>query len=316
MLVTGGAGFIGRHAVLALARQGYEVHATTRRSGPPPVEGVRWHRADLLEPADVARVLEVARPSRLLHAAWLARPGSHGDPENARWVEASLGLLRRFHEGGGKRAVLVGSCFEYDWDRGYCVEAQTPLRPSTVYGTCKQAFGDVARAYGEATGLSTAWARVFLVYGPHENPRRLVPAVATSLLRGEPALCSHGEQVRDYLHVEDVAGALAALVGSAVTGAVNVASGEPVALKDVIRLVAEEVGRPDLVRLGARPTAPNDVPFVLANVDRLREEVGWSPTYSLREGVAQTVRWWRDELADELSPAPALADPAAPAVPA
>ena len=294
--MTGGTGFIGRHALATLTRLGYEVHATTRSEAPPEAP-VQWHRADLLDEADVSRVVEAVRPSHLLHLAWDVTPGQYqSDPANLDWVRASLHLLRAFHEAGGARAVLAGTCFEYDWTAGYCVEDATPLRPSTLYGTAKQALGDLARAYGAACDLSVAWGRVFLLYGPGENPRRLVPSVATSLLAGEPALCSHGEQVRDLLHVEDVAGALAALVGSEATGAFNIASGRPVALKDVIGTVASAVGRPDLVRLGARPAAKNDTPLVVASTARLRDEVGWRPTHTLETGLAATVEWWRGEL--------------------
>jgi nucleoside-diphosphate-sugar epimerase len=137
---------------------------------------------------------------------------------------------------------------------------------------------------------------VFLLYGPDETESRLVPSVVTSILRGEPALCSEGTQLRDLLYVADVADAFAALLASDVTGAVNVASGEPVRLRDVACNIAERLGRPELLRLGARPTPAGDPPVLTARVDRLRTEVGWAPSRTLDEGLDETIRWWAERL--------------------
>jgi nucleoside-diphosphate-sugar epimerase len=93
--------------------------------------------------------------------------------------------------------------------------------------------------------------------------------------------------------VADVAGAFAALLDGGVEGAVNVGSGEPVALKDVVRELGERVGRPELVRLGALPAAPNDPPALVADVSRLRGEVGWRPAFGLGRGLDDAVAWWR-----------------------
>jgi nucleoside-diphosphate-sugar epimerase len=121
--------------------------------------------------------------------------------------------------------------------------------------------------------------------------------VVQSLLRGEPARCSHGNQIRDFLHVEDAAAAFVALLDAeTVAGAVNIASGRPVALKDLIGSIAVELGREDLIRLGAVPAQANEPPLLLADVARLRDEVGWQPRYTLETGLAQTVEWWRRAL--------------------
>src|SRR5262249_55949600 len=111
ILVTG-AGFIGWPCLEKLVGQGVEVHALTR-TGPCPA-GVHAHRLDLMDSAEVANLLAQTQPSHLLHLAWITTPGQYvTSPENLAWVEASLRLLRLFAQNGGRRAVLVGSCFEY-----------------------------------------------------------------------------------------------------------------------------------------------------------------------------------------------------------
>lgn len=292
VLLTGATGFVGRNALAPLRERGFEVHAVSRSPGPDAADA--WHRADLLEPGEAERVLAEVRPSHLLHLAWFAVHREYWrSTENLRWVEASLRLLRGFRESGGERAVLAGTCAEYDWSHGRCVEGETPLRPRGLYGVAKDALRRVVEAYAAETGLSAAWGRIFFLYGPHEHRERLVASTALALLRGDPAEATDGRQARDFLHVEDAASALAALLDSFVEGAVNVGSGEARAVRELVAALGQTAGRPELVRLGARAAAPGEPSLLVADVRRLREEVGWSPRRSLEQGLAETLAWWR-----------------------
>jgi nucleoside-diphosphate-sugar epimerase len=184
--------------------------------------------------------------------------------------------------------VLGGSCAQYDWIGDELLsEANTPRRPATLYGRAKQEAAEIL----EASGLSTATALLFFPYGPHERPERLVPSVTRRLLAGEEAPTSSGTQVRDFIHVSDCGGALAALVDSDVTSSVNVGSGDGTSVAAVAEAVARIVGRPELLRLGALPG--DNATSVVAAVDRLRDEVGFTPRLSLEEGLRDAVDWWR-----------------------
>jgi nucleoside-diphosphate-sugar epimerase len=136
---------------------------------------------------------------------------------------------------------------------------------------------------------------VFFLYGPHEPPQRLVPSVIRALLAGEPAECSSGEQRRDFLYVEDVADALVAITESGVTGPVNVGSGVSIAVRDLVARIAEEQGGAASIRWGVRPAAEGEPPLVVADVGRLRREVGWQPRWDLKAGLRRTVQWWADQ---------------------
>jgi nucleoside-diphosphate-sugar epimerase len=296
VLVTGATGFVGRHALRPLAERGFAVHAVTGRRPPPELEDLAvWHRADLLEPGGAERVIDAARPTHLLHLAWYAEHGEFWDSlENVRWVEASLHLLLRFAAAGGERAVVAGTCAEYDWSRSPLSEADSPLAPATLYGAAKHGLHVVAAALADRAGFELAWGRIFFVYGPHEDSRRLVASVARALARGERAPSSHGRQLRDFLNVEDLADAFAALAAADVTGAVNVAAGTSVSIREVVELLGELSGRPDLVELGALPARPGDPDELSADVRRLRDEVGWRPRRSLEDGLRATLEWWRE----------------------
>ena len=117
-----------------------------------------------------------------------------------------------------------------------------------------------------------------------------MPSVVRALSRGEIARCTHGRQVRDFLHVEDAASAFAALLDGAVEGPVNVASGTPVTVREVVLAAARCLGAADRVEFGALPAPPDEPPFLVADVGRLAREVGWSPSFGLEGGLEKTVR--------------------------
>ena len=299
VLLTGATGFIGRHVVGELVDRGYEVHAVTQRPSPPTRNGISWHRADLLDPATPTALVEKTKPTHLLHLAWYAEPGAFWTSgANVLWLEASLRLVRAFVAAGGHRAVVAGSSAEYDWTAaGRCSEQLTPVAPATLYGQCKASLHAVADRFCRTSGLpAPGWGRVFFLYGPHEHPDRLVSSVAKALLEARPALCTDGRQVRDFLFSVDVAGAFAALLDSDVEGPVNIASGTPVTVADEARLVARATGGEDLLQLGAVSARAGDPPYLVAEVGRLRDEVGFVPRFTVEEGIRASVDWWRQTL--------------------
>ncbi|GJL66089.1 MAG: hypothetical protein NPIRA05_10600 [Nitrospirales bacterium] len=216
--------------------------------------------------------------------------------DNFRWVQATLTLMQVFVESGGERMVMAGTCAEYDWRYGYCSESVTPLFPQSVYGTCKNALCTMVDALTKKTGVHAAWGRIFYLYGPHEHPERLVPFVIRSVMQRVRVPCSHGNQIRDYLHVEDVADAFVSLLKSNVTGVINIGSGCPTSLKSIIYRIAKDLDGENLIELGAKPTPVGDPPFLVADVARLTHELGWHPKYDLARGLEQTVNWWRHQL--------------------
>jgi len=316
VLVTGAGGFIGRSSLAPLSEAGFEVHGVLSPGG---MRGARaggrftdraarlpgeFHRADLLDAREIDSLIGIVRPTHLLHFAWIATPGEYWrSAENYRWLAASTHLLDVFQAGGGVRAVMAGSCAEYDWSRaGVCNERTTPLAdglsPSgaTPYAECKIALSRVLEEFGRAQGLSTAWGRIFFQFGPREDPRRLVSSVIVDLLSGREAACTPGTQVRSFLHVDDVGAAFAALLGADVEGAVNVGSGERITIAELLGRIAERIGRRDLIKLGARPMPASEPPLLVPDIGRLRAEVGFEPRWTLDAGLDDTIRWWRAAL--------------------
>jgi len=294
VLLTGASGFIGSHCVAPLLERGYEVHALAGRSSLDEINGVAWHRADLLHGSKA--LVDEVKPSHLLHCAWYVVPGKlFSSSENFAWVTASMDLLRNFVEKGGRRAVICGSSYEYALQHGYCSEKLTPLAPATVYGACKHALHSMAGALASSSNLSLAWARIFFLYGPREHPDRLVASVIRSLLQSEPARCSHGMQLRDYLHVQDAANALVAVLDGSVEGAINVCSGQATAVREIVSRIGTILQKPELIQLGAIPVRADDTPLVVGDNARLVAEAGWQPEFDLESGLRNTIDWWKQQ---------------------
>ena len=279
VLVTGATGFIGRHTLPHLAEAGYEVHAIGSRD------------ADLLDQRARRELIARLKPTHLLHLAWYVPPGKYWTSlENVRWLEASLDLILAFAAEGGQRIVSAGTCAEYSWDGdGLCREDETPIQPAGLYPASKDALRRMQESIASQLGFTQAWGRIFYLYGPYEPDGRIVPAVIRSVLAGEPARCSPGTQIRDFMYVDDVARAFATLLDSNHQGAVNIGSGIPVTIAELAQTAARAAGRPDLLQLGALPAREGEPSRLLADTTRLAS-LGFQPRFGLERGMAATVR--------------------------
>ena len=294
VLITGATGFIGRHVLHHLTRNGMTPIALSSSVRPERDDGVETVHADLSDEEQTRAAVRDAEASHLIHLAWQGvQAGLWSSPHNLHWVQRSMVLIDAFVEAGGHRMVVSGSCGEYDWSAGLCQEEVTQLRPSTIYGKCKNALHQLASAYCETRSVSLAWGRAFFVYGPGEHPSRLTSSVVESLASGEPALCSHGNQLRDYIHVDDLAEGYVTLLRSNCEGAYNLATGEAIRVRDLIYGLADALDARDLVRLGARQAAAHEPPLIFADMTKTNRDLDWRPKFSLEEGCRDVVSQFR-----------------------
>ena len=301
ILLTGTTGFIGSHLARLLVREGQTVFAVIRPGSN------RWRVHDLLDKLTVlefdltdtealSEQLRIVQPEMCIHLAWRGwSDGAAAADANISSLSVSLNLMRLIGNAGCRRFIATGTCLEYDMTTQPLSE-RTPLRSNNLYGTCKSALLRAAEQYSLLCGLRVAWPRIFYFYGSHEDERRLVPSVVLSLLQGELAKTTAGEQVRDYLHVEDIASALWAVAQSDLTGPINVASGTTVTVRDLIQRIAQIVDRTELLRLGALPYRQDEPMVIRTDATLLRRGLGWSPHYDLDRGLRQTIDWWKTRL--------------------
>jgi UDP-glucose 4-epimerase len=300
VLVTGGSGFLGGHLVRALLARGDQV-TVLDRAGTAPSDGVAVVAADLLE-ADVAPLLADGRFHGVFHLAGnvevplsVERP----DLDLALNAETTLRLLEALRCAAPQTALLLASTAAIygEAPEGPCAESQPPA-PVAPYGASKWVAESYVALYARRFGLRTRRARIFSMYGP--GLRKHVVHDLIAKLHRDPerlSVLGDGEQVRDFIYVEDAVAALLR-ISDASPGegeAVNVARGEPVRVADLVHAVCRACGAaPRLEFVGGE--GPGRSRRWLADVARLTA-LGHRSQVPLAEGLARTVAWYRETAA-------------------
>jgi nucleoside-diphosphate-sugar epimerase len=304
VLLTGAGGFIGSHVAQRLAGTGHEVLAmlmpdeSAARLGEVAdaltIGRCNLGRCNLADRNAVEESVADWQADAAVHLAWYAVPGKYWSAaENIDHADYTMRFLATLTRHGCRRFVGVGSCAEYDWSHEWLHEDRTPCVPRTLYGAAKHAVYLMAYRYCQLKGISFAWARLGFTFGPREAPGRLVSDVARGLVVGEDVECTSGEQERDFLYVEDMASAIASLLESDVRGAVNVASGSVVRVREIVARLSAIIGGSGRPLLGARQSDPGGAQVLRIDTTRLNGEVGWRPDFTLDEGLRSTVDWHR-----------------------
>lgn len=292
VLITGGTGFIGRNVVAELIKRGYEVHSLVFPPFAPEQKGLVQYEMNLMDSNAVDKFLSEHHFENLIHLAWYVGKGCHIADQNIDWTISTLNLLTSFQKYGGKTFVGAGTISEYEYKFGYLLEDETPTSPETLYGESKNSVYKIAKTFCKQHDMKFKWPRIFNLYGPNEKPQRLMPSVINSCLKGEDVKVSDCLKFQDYLHVEDTARGIVEVFESSLQGAVNICSGKPVQLRYIVNKIAELTNFKGNILWGAIPAAFGDE-VVVGNNDKLKS-IGWSPKYTLDEGLQHTINWWKE----------------------
>ncbi len=268
ILLTGATGFVGRQVLRVLTERKRPVRAVVREGTQPRLLSSGFATAAIVTPdlfaEDTEWYSEVCRDiDTVIHIAWNVEPGSYlTSAKNLDSLIGTLKLAKGAAKAGVRRWVGIGTCFEYDLDAGH-LSIQTPLRPLTPYASAKAAAFMALSEYFPLQDVEFAWCRLFYLYGEGEDRQRLVPYLRGKLASGEPAELTSGNQVRDYLDVREAGQMIVDVALGREEGPVNICSGVPITIRQLAENVADEYGRRDLLRFGARPDNFTDPPFVL-----------------------------------------------------
>jgi UDP-glucose 4-epimerase len=295
-LVTGGAGFIGSHVVDAFLEAGHHVAvvddlSTGRRANLNPAAA--FYEVDVRSPA-LRDVLEQERPDVVSHhAAQVDVRRSVTDPIYDAEVNVlgSLNLLECCRQVGVEKVIYISSGGAVYGEPVYlpCGEDHR-IQPLCPYGASKYVVEQYLYMYRELHGLDYTVLRYGNVYGPRQDPHGeagVVAIFAGQMVRGEtPTINGSGEQERDFVYVGDCAQANLLALERGSGRAYNLGSGEGTSINRLFELLKEATGYRGGVVHG--PPKPGETFRIFLDASRARQELGWQPEVSLREGLART----------------------------
>ena len=301
VLIIGGFGVIGSSLIGQLALQEnadeFEIHVATRTASFSSsfMESLNIvlhvHQLDIFNLDQVSSFLKGIRARYLVHLAWVTTHGKYwDDPSNFSWLKASSHLFREFYLFGGERVLGVGTSAEYTWPSGVPLGEKTSLRnPASFYGQCKlQLFYELQDIANHSGRSSFAWARLFNVYGGEDikTSKKLFSKVARSLLQKQTLKFDHCSQLRDFLHVDEVASALLKVLFSHHHGAINIGSSNPITIRGFIVLIAGALNSDHLIQF-SEPHDPDCKDIVIPDTSILSHSLNWRPARCTIESITQ-----------------------------
>lgn len=234
--VTGASGFIGHHVLAELAQQQVEVVAITRDAARLADFGMTCHIVEMDIAAPGENCFErLGRPDVLIHLAWDGLPNYRSLHHFETELPRQFRFLKAMVEAGLPSLLVTGTCFEYGMQSGPLSEELVTL-PGNPYGYAKDALRRQLEFLKFVKPFDLTWARLFYMYGEGQPKGSLYPQLKDAVLRGERVFnMSGGEQLRDYLPIEEVARLISILARrQSNTGCVNVSSGKPISVRKLV----------------------------------------------------------------------------------
>ena len=315
VLVTGGAGYVGSHALVELAKAGHEptVFDNLTEGHSPATGDCPLVRGDLADEAQIARALEESGAEAVMHFAANAYVGeSVENPEKyyLNNVVSTLKLLRAMRRAGVDRLVFSSSCTVYGVPERVPITEDFPIGAINPYGHTKQTVELILSDYAPAYGLKYASLRYFNASGAmpdgsrgedHDPETHLIPLVIHAAMGRRKSISIFGTDyptpdgtcIRDYIHVLDLATAhVMAMEALDERGVMiyNLSTGEGHSVREVIETVQSVTGRAVQVEEG--PRRPGDPPALVGSPEKIHAELGWEPQYAELEQIVQHAWKW------------------------
>jgi nucleoside-diphosphate-sugar epimerase len=301
VLVTGASGFVGANLGRRLVAEGHDVHlvlrsqhSTWRLAGN---EDAAVHQADLRDAASVGRAVRDIRPDWIFH---LAAYGAYSSQTDVReMVETNLAgtinLVEACLESGFESFVNTGSSSEYGLKHGAPAETE-PLEPNSPYAVTKAAATMYGGFAARKHGARIRTLRLYSVYGPWEEPTRLIPTLIVNGLHSRLPALVDSKVARDFVYVDDVCDAyLAAAADKAAApdAIFNVGTGVQSSLERVVQVARRLLAIDAEPQWGSMPNRVWDTTTWVADSKKIRHELGWEPRHSLEAGLSATIDWFR-----------------------
>ena len=303
VIITGGTGFIGANLARRLVHNGHEVHLLVRQGYQlwriETIRAqVRLHRVNLDDEEALARVVGDIRPEWVFHlAAYGAYPYQ---TDLRRMVQTNIAgtmhLVSACLKAGFEALVNTGSSSEYGFKDQAPSETEW-LEPNSYYAVTKASATLFCRYTAQSLGVYLPTLRLYSVYGPYEEPTRLMPTLIVKGLHGELPPLANADIARDYVYVEDVIDAylLAATQPGQEPGAVyNVGTGIQTSLREVVEVARGVLGIAVEPQWGSMPSRLWDTNIWVSDNNKIRAALGWQPQHTFEQAFRLMANWFRD----------------------
>jgi nucleoside-diphosphate-sugar epimerase len=297
--VTGASGFVGANLVNRLVRDGHEVLVMVRPSSDlwrmeDSKSKVKFVFADLSTISSVKEEICSFKPDVVFHLAWKggnSRKFLNDDSQILDNLPGSLELVKIAHEAGSSCFIYLGSCVEYGRYQVPVKESDT-AEPQNLYGLSKLTTLKLSEELCALYGVRFVAVRLFWAYGPMDDANRMIPSVTEKLIAGERPGLTGGEQLWDFLYINDVIDGLLAIAQSLrAEGIYNLGSGCPISIREVVSMLRDQVDPKLELGFGEVPYAPDQVMHLEADITKLSQATGWRPRTTMADGIQQTVAW-------------------------
>lgn len=290
LALTGSTGFLGRALaemalvrggrVVAIVRPGSHVDTLPQSERLQVIETKRYDSAET-----TARLREFA-PDSFVHLGWGGVTAGARDDHDAQQANIASTVSTVDLAAGAGCAFWLGIGSQAEYGASHAPSESAPLMPSSEYARAKVQACDQAMKKAASLGITAGWARVYSVYGPGDHPHAVLPYVIDALIANIDPVVGPCTQDWDYLHVDDAAAALIAVVQQQLGGCTNIASGQARPLRESLEIAERAVGCAARIRFDA--SRPASTPLV-ANIDRLIASTGWAPEVPIERGVEALV---------------------------
>lgn len=305
ILITGGTGFIGSHLIPKLVEKGNDVwelqRYVTGRIG--SFHRIKTVYADLTDDFAVRKAVKMAKPETVIHMAAISAVAySYEHPQEV--IEANLmgtinlaeACLRE--NSNVDQFMFAGTSEEYG-NNGFETQTETnQLSPASPYAVSKVASEKYLSYMKEAYDFPVTILRPFNTYGRREDYHFMIEKTVVQMLTQKVVRLIDPAPVRDWMYIDDHVGAyLTCLANKKTIGEVfNFCTGKGIAVKDTVEKIAELAGFKGEVQWNSGPQRPTESKIIIGSYEKAKQVLGWEPKWTLEEGLAQTIKWWREKL--------------------
>lgn len=303
LLITGASGFIGANLVRRLINQGNRIHVLIKSESDiwrlkDIKNQIIFHHASLEDLGQLKRIVKKTEPEIIYH---LAAHGSYPFQNNpikiiSTNILGTTNLLIALNLINYRCFINTGSSSEYGFKSKPMKESDS-LEPVSFYAITKISTTHLCRVFAKTFNKPIITFRPFSVYGPYEEPTRLIPTVITRIFRGQPVELTGKEAKRDFIFIDDVVDCYINSVNNIkrkIYGEVfNVGTGKQYSNKEVVNIIAKILKRNVKIKTGAYQNRSWDTNFWVANCVKTKKELNWRSKFSLESGLLETIKWFK-----------------------